>query len=82
MFSAGGDRSLLRDAAGEVQAARLQDCRAARPAHLRQPAVRHAGQNLHADSTWSPQGESGYLMPLLFPAGVTLERGSVKFRLS
>lgn len=36
---AGGDRSVLRASAREMQAARIQDRRAARPPHLRQPAV-------------------------------------------
>lgn len=49
---------MLRDAAGEMQASGVKDRRAGRPAHLRQPAVRHAGQDLQPDSSWSPEGES------------------------
>lgn len=51
---------MLRDAAGEMQAAGVKDRRAGRPPHLRQPAVRHAGQDLQPDSSWSPEGESEF----------------------
>lgn len=51
---AGGDRSVLRDAPGEMQAARIEDSGAGRPSHLCQPAVRHAGEDLQPYATWSP----------------------------
>lgn len=51
---AGGDRSVLRDAPGAMQAARIEDRRAAGPPHLRQPAIRHAGEDLQPHSPRSP----------------------------
>lgn len=54
MRLAGGDRSVLRDAPGAMQAARIEDRRAAGPPHLRQPAIRHAGEDLQPHSPRSP----------------------------
>ena len=54
----GGDWGVLWDAPGALQEAGLQDLRAAGPAHLRQPALRHAGQDLQPYPPRGPQGQT------------------------
>lgn len=50
----GGDWGVLWTAPGEMQAAWIKDRRAAGPADLRQPALRHAGKDLQPYSTRRP----------------------------